>query len=176
MSVCFSLGAQTSCAKCDGENITITDPSCSGGSGAGFTVEIQGPDLSTATNPSFPFVEVAQNGDYIVRCIDNGVCGLDSTIISVTVNSTPVANAGPDVMECDTGSTALDGTGSTGASLTYAWTTPDGNIVSGASTATPTVDANGAYILIVTSGGCNSDPDTTNVMIYPPITQSPTCS
>ena len=44
----------------------------------------------------------------------------------------------------------LDGTGSsTGPDISYEWTTPDGNIVSGANTLIPTVDAAGTYTLTV---------------------------
>lgn len=48
-------------------------------------------------------------------------------------------------------SAVLDGTNSSGGPNTsYQWTTADGNIVSGANTTTPTVDAPGSYVLTAT--------------------------
>jgi len=69
---------------------------------------------------------------------------------------------------CDTVTATLNGGNSTPSTgLTYSWTTNNGNIVSGASTSTPIVNADGDYILTVTDGaGCSSS-DTLGVIIDP---------
>ena len=73
--------------------------------------------------------------------------------------SIPTASAGADmVLNCATLSVQLDGTAST-PGLQYNWVAiNNGNIVSGATTLTPTVNAVGGYVLTVTnpSGGCSA--------------------
>ncbi len=71
-----------------------------------------------------------------------------------------IADAGPDLeLPCPGSSLMLDGTASdSGSDFQYTWTTFNGNIVSGANTATPTVDEGGTYILTVlnTTTNCES--------------------
>ncbi|HXS56986.1 MAG TPA: S8 family serine peptidase, partial [Hanamia sp.] len=73
--------------------------------------------------------------------------------------STPVANAGVDkVLDCSNATVQLDGTPST-PGLQYSWTAVDnGQVLSGETTLTPTVDAVGNYVLTVTdpTGGCSA--------------------
>ncbi|MAT55729.1 MAG: hypothetical protein CMN32_14730 [Saprospirales bacterium] len=88
---------------------------------------------------------------------NNGCTSSDNTSVGINVTP-PVADAGPDMeLDCLTTTATLDGTGSTtGANISYQWTTTDGNIVSGANTLTPEVDAAGTYCLTVTDNdnGC----------------------
>ncbi|MBL7775092.1 MAG: gliding motility-associated C-terminal domain-containing protein, partial [Saprospiraceae bacterium] len=63
------------------------------------------------------------------------------------------------VLTCDNPSLSLNGTGtSTGPEFQYLWTTANGQIVSGATSLTPTVSQPGAYLLLVTdtSNGCTA--------------------
>ena len=100
----------------------------------------------------------------------------------------PLANAGPDQPVSMGTLVTLDGTGSTGGSLTYTWTRISGPSVAlgGATTAHPTftapnVPAAGATVTFEltvcegTSSNC-SDPDTVNVHIsninQPPVAQA----
>ncbi|MFN5223129.1 MAG: hypothetical protein ACK5DJ_03000, partial [Bacteroidota bacterium] len=66
---------------------------------------------------------------------------------------TPTVNAGPDkTINCTNSSVALNGS-SNAINATYTWTASNGgNIVSGASTATPIVNAAGTYTLTVSTG------------------------
>ncbi len=69
-----------------------------------------------------------------------------------------IADAGPDtILTCTNPAVALDGSASS-PGLTYTWTTANGNIVSGANTLTPVVDAPGVYTLEVfnPAGGCQA--------------------
>jgi gliding motility-associated-like protein len=93
----------------------------------------------------------------------------DADTISVTVNPTPTANAGADqVLPCVPPTVNLNGSGSSAG--TYVWTTPDGNIVSGAATNTVTVDATGTYTLTVTdANGCINSDAATVTATTPPV-------
>ncbi|MEZ4953635.1 MAG: gliding motility-associated C-terminal domain-containing protein [Saprospiraceae bacterium] len=80
-------------------------------------------------------------------------CSNTSSVEVFTDVETPVAIAnGGGELNCVVPSLTLDGSGSSaGSNFSYSWTTALGNILSGANTLTPTVDAAGIYILQVTS-------------------------
>jgi len=99
---------------------------------------------------------------YEVTATDGDVTVTDQ--VTVFVYPKPIANAGPAQILAG-GQATLQGSASGGtAPYSYAWTTSDGNIVSGANTATPLVDQAGTYTLIVTDAfGCVSDEDQVEV-------------
>lgn len=98
-------------------------------------------------------------GEYTATVRDYNEC---ETSIDLVVNEEPApqADAGPDKqLSCNVDTVQLDGTESTTSNIySYLWTTEDGNIVSGETTLTPTVDAAGSYVLKITDGvyGCVS--------------------
>ncbi|MBK7408815.1 MAG: gliding motility-associated C-terminal domain-containing protein [Saprospirales bacterium] len=79
-----------------------------------------------------------------------GCASVDQVVVSQDI-VVPQAAAGSDgLLTCTVTDLQLDGTASdAGPSLTYQWTTPDGNILSGANTTTPQIDAPGTYTLQV---------------------------
>lgn len=87
---------------------------------------------------------------------------------NITVNALPVANAGPTKsLTCVAITTVLAGSGGG----TYSWSGP--GIISGGTTAGPTVGSAGVYSLTVTSGGCSSLTSTVAVgfnTVAPPAT------
>ena len=99
--------------------------------------------------------------------IVNGNCSTTSDEVTIRVFNAlnPIANAGNDQQIClPATSTILQGSGSTGSSFTYLWTTTSGgNITSGGTTLTPTVNAGGTYTLQVTNtaNGCTKTSTTT---------------
>ncbi len=102
-------------------------------------------------------------GTYTVTATDaNGCTGTASAVI-LENTTPPTADAGPRMaITCNNATVTLNGTGSSsGADILYQWTTNDGNIVSGANTTTPVVDAEGTYTLTVTdiSNGCTAEDD-----------------
>ena len=140
-------------------------------------------DKATAT---FVAPTVTADTTYVFKLTVNG--GVDTTSDADTVTIVVkkpaqqlVANAGPDQLSVSPGSTVtLDGTASTGAITTYAWTlestdpadAPEVTLTDGdKATATfvaPTVTADTAYVFKLTvSGGADttSDADTVTIVV-----------
>src|SRR5260370_33608372 len=122
----------------------------------------------TSVNPSFT-IDVA--GNYIIALtVSNGVASRTSSVTVSTVNSPPVANAGPNQTVAIGTLVVLDGSHSSdvdGNPLTYQWTfsrLPPGSLASliGATTVAPkfTTDKVGTYQiqLIVNNAPINSQP------------------
>ncbi|WP_338645735.1 T9SS type A sorting domain-containing protein [Flavobacterium sp. KS-LB2] len=141
---------------------TVTSIALSGSSttaGATFSwVASNGGNIVSGATTATPTVNAA--GTYTLTVTDpvNGCTATD--IALVTLNNTPPnANAGADkVLTCTVTSIALSGS-STTAGATFSWVASNGgNIVSGATTATPTVNAAGTYTLTVTNpvNGCTA--------------------
>jgi hypothetical protein len=116
-------------------------------------------------------------GTHTVSVTDGNGC-LAMATVTITSNTTPpTAEAGPPaVITCTTPTPMLNGTGSsTGGNIQYQWTTVDGNIISGATTLTPTVGAAGTYTLTVTNttNGCTaSDNTTVTTSTTPPVSNA----
>ncbi len=123
---------------------------------------------STQQNPS-----TGSPGTYTVT-ITNNANGCTATASAMVVQNTtpPVAVATvPGNLNCQTTSMQLNGTASSqGANFTYNWTTANGNITAGATTLTPTVNAAGTYVLLVTNSanGCTATASAT-VSQTPPV-------
>jgi len=103
-------------------------------------------------------ITVSAPGAYTVTMTDNNGCTKIATA-TVSGNTTPpvAAASSPGNLSCTQTSLVLSGAGSsTGASFSYLWTTVNGNIVSGATTLSPTINAAGAYTIKVTNStnGC----------------------
>ena len=92
-------------------------------------------------------------GNYTVTVTDNSTCS-KTTTFTVAPAILPVASiAQPGSINCTLPNIQLNGTSSSnGSNYTYQWTASNGgNIVSGATTLTPTVNAGGNYLLKVTN-------------------------
>ncbi len=96
-----------------------------------------------------------------------GVCPSEEAFVEVEIEPLPVARAGMDqALDCVQTEVVLDGSGSaSGAGVFYLWTTDGGNILSGANSLSPLVDAAGNYLLRVTDQnyGCSAT-DTVSVI------------
>ncbi|MEI6410795.1 MAG: choice-of-anchor L domain-containing protein, partial [Bacteroidota bacterium] len=93
--------------------------------------------------------------------ITNNFNGCTATdLVNITQDIVlPTADAGaPGLITCTNPTVTLNGTGNTGNPFTYTWTTPNGNIASGATTLHPIVDAPGDYSLLITNtnNGCTA--------------------
>jgi hypothetical protein len=97
----------------------------------------------------------------IVNNFMGGIGCHDTATVNVPAQTTvPYANAGaPKVLTCSQPQIQLHGTASTGSQFTYLWIASNGgNIVSGANTLNPLVNAVGTYKLYVTNtqNGCTT--------------------
>lgn len=103
-------------------------------------------------------------GAYNVTASDANGCTkvLAVNVTENVVQPTVAASSNGDIT-CTTNQVTLSGNGSSqGPNFTYLWTTTDGNIVSGGTTLTPTVNDCGTYILTVTNttNGCSNSAST----------------
>ncbi|MCB9353038.1 MAG: gliding motility-associated C-terminal domain-containing protein [Lewinellaceae bacterium] len=98
-------------------------------------------------------------GTYTLQVVNNsnGCVALSEVIILEDVATPPAGVSAPGILTCAVTSLPLSGAPVTGA-YTWSWVTTDGNIVSGANTPNPVIDAPGAYTLVVTSlqNGCSA--------------------
>ncbi len=139
---------------------TLTQIPLSGaGSSAGlnYTYQWSGPGIVSDETTLSPIVNAA--GTYALTVTDqtNGCTATASVTVTGTATP-PDVDAGPDfTLSCNTPRVVLQGSSST-PGVTYSWSATNGNIVSGGSTANPTVDAPGLYTLLVTdpASGCTA--------------------
>lgn len=111
---------------------------------------------SIVGNPDQKTITVDKAGTYQVEVQGPTGCSNTDTVVVTEDFTKPNVSAGPDkVLTCSITSVQLAGS-STTPNATFAWSTLNGHIVSGANTATPTVDAAGTYHLVVTNpvNGC----------------------
>ncbi len=109
-------------------------------------------------NTLTPMVDAA--GTYVLTVTNSANnCTAMASVVVTRDTVLPVINAGSAAtLTCSATSLVLNGTGDSSATVTYLWTSADGNIVSDATTLTPTVDAAGTYTLTATNtlSGCTS--------------------
>ncbi|MBL7803894.1 MAG: gliding motility-associated C-terminal domain-containing protein [Saprospiraceae bacterium] len=149
------------------DSITCQSPSISldaSGSSSGPTFSYQwtasnGGNLVSGDTTLTPLVNAAGNYTLLITNNLNGCTTSASIPVTADQNVvSAVANA-PDTLSCATGTILLDANGSSsGASISYAWTTVDGNILLGGNTPNPSVDEPGTYQLLVTNSanGCSA--------------------
>ncbi|MGQ0829976.1 MAG: T9SS type A sorting domain-containing protein [Bacteroidota bacterium] len=142
-------------------NCIVTQVTLDGSSttpGAAFMwVAKDGGVILSGANSATPLVKIP--GKYVLTVTNpkNGCTAQDSANVFQDITA-PNINAGPDkILNCITSSVVLNGS-STTIGATFSWSTVDGNIVSGGSSATPTVNATGTYVLTVTNpiNGCEA--------------------
>lgn len=115
---------------------------------------------------------VCAPGVYTV-VVTNPINGCTSTA-SVTVSSNANVPSAiillPEHLNCNNSTVELDGSASSqGADFSYAWSTTNGNIVSGAASPISTVSEEGSYVLTVTdiTNGCTASATVTVVQTTP---------
>jgi gliding motility-associated-like protein len=128
----------------------------SASSGTGITYLWTGPSVLTGSTAA---VATANSpGTYTLTVTGTNFCTATSQVQVLPDNNYPTADAGtPQEVTCATTTVPLGGTTtSTGADITYSWTTSNGNITGTTNTATTTADLNGNYVLTVTNttNGC----------------------
>jgi gliding motility-associated-like protein len=137
--------------NCSADQIQLS-ATIGGGNNLSFSWTTPDGNFVTGTNTLQPTVDAPGTYELVVINEDTGCQNTSSVLVEQDVQI-PMADAGPDgLLNCLVTELSLDGQNSdAGASIIYQWTTTDGNILSGASTINPTIDAAGAYILEVTN-------------------------
>ena len=95
-----------------------------------------------------------------IQNTDNGCTNESSVEVNQDDEVPVIVFAEPEVLTCVVNSLLLDATqSSTGQTLTYSWSTPDGQIINGADGLTPEVGEPGDYVLLITDGsnGCSNE-------------------
>jgi gliding motility-associated-like protein len=109
---------------------------------------------------SGPTLSVNTAGNYVLVGFNPANNCFNAVPVNVQANQTPPgAEAGQSfTLDCAGETLPLNGSGSGGANLGFQWATQDGNIVSGANSATPAINKAGTYTLTVTNllNGCTA--------------------
>lgn len=151
---------------------STTTLSLSGSSStSGATYSWSGPSIVSGSTTATPTVN--GTGTYTLTVTDpsNGCTATDNMTVNADSNIPDASIGATSDLDCSTTSTTIAGS-STTPGVTYSWSTSGGNIVSGGSTATPTIDAPGTYTMTVTDPG-NGCTNTANITISEDVT-SPT--
>lgn len=136
-----------------------------------------GPDGQQAGNTLQILTSVP--GIYTLQALNmaNG-CTASAQVALAQDTDPPVVDAGPDqTLNCSMTELALQGVATGSGSLSFAWSTPNGLILSGADTPSPVIGAPGEYVLLATqaTNGCTAsavahvlqDSDQPSVQILP---------
>ena len=116
-------------------------------------------DGNIVGDPTLLSIEVDMAGSYVLAVLNStsGCLTVDSVLVTSNADNPSVeAGTSPD-LTCSVTELTLDGTASEqSADFTYAWSTQDGNIVSGADGLNPSIDQEGTYELTITNNvnGC----------------------
>jgi gliding motility-associated-like protein len=105
-----------------------------------------------------------------VTNLSNGCIRSDSVSVAENLTAPGLAISTPGILTCTTVAVQLDAQSVPGG--TFTWTSPDGNIVSGINTATPTVNLPGMYVTTATDpqNGCSSkDTILVGINTQPPV-------
>jgi gliding motility-associated-like protein len=138
-------------------NCTATTVVLSGtGSATGTNISYQwlGPDQNPIQGANQPNYTTSSPGQYTLRVINTYTGCINQLSGTVNQDATlPVAEAGaPQLLNCLVLNATLDGAqSSSGSNIAYLWSTPNGNIVSGATMPTASVNQPGLYVLRVTN-------------------------
>ena len=144
---------------CEVLNITLDATASSSGNNYIYNWTTTNGNIVSGANGTNPLISLP--GDYHLEVLDNSNNCVSFADITVDEDITPpVVEAGLNAtIYCGDTTVTLDASGTdVGANFSYEWTTLDGNIVSGATTLSPTTNEVGTYYLAVenTVNGCQS--------------------
>jgi hypothetical protein len=150
---------------CAQSTVTISAANSSSGANISYNwFASNGGVIVSGANTLTPVVGAA--GNYTLQITNSQTtCNAFATTSVATNIVPPTANAGPTAsINCTQTTAQLQGVAPSGSNFSVAWTASGGgNIVSGANTLTPTVNASGTYTIVVTNtqNGCTATSATT---------------
>jgi gliding motility-associated-like protein len=138
--------------SCSSSSVQLNGSSSTGGVNFSWA----GPGVVSGGSSETPMVNMAGAYTLTVTNPANGCTSTSNVNVTNDVGIPNVNTGGPQVITCTNPSAVLNGSSST-AGVTFSWAGP--GIVSGGSTATPTVNADGVYTLTVNdaSNGCSAN-------------------
>jgi thiol-disulfide isomerase/thioredoxin len=142
--------------NCAVNQVTVSGAGSATGAGITYLWTTTNGSIVSGANTINAVVNSA--GTYSLKVTNTNLgCSTTTTTQVNYINNAPVANAGTSqVLTCALPQVTLNGAASSsGTEFTYAWSTTNGNIVSGANTATPAVNDPGVYNLVVTNTTTN---------------------
>lgn len=150
--------------SCENNQVTLSGEGSSEGPLMLYNWTTSNGNIVSGANTLNPVVDAA--GTYTLIVTDAQTICTESTSVEVVGDfAAPTSIAGdPQSLDCQNVVATLDGSASSsGSNYTYLWTTANGNITDGETTAIATVNAAGVYTLIVTNtlNGCSSNSSVT---------------
>lgn len=135
-------------------DLTSAQPQITSAGTATFAYYILQADANAGNTNTIPapatFLSAGNQTIYVL--VRNGGCSYVVTLQLLSTPQTTLTIAAPQTITCTTSQVTLNASASVvSAGSTVAWTTTGGNIVSGANTLTPVVNAGGAYTLTVSN-------------------------
>jgi gliding motility-associated-like protein len=151
----------------DCENNEVALDASNSDNGTNFVYEWTTSDGSITGSTSSQQALTSAAGTYTLQITNtDNDCVNTATVTVIEDREQPTAEAGSlDTLNCYSPSLQLDGNASSqGVEYSYQWTTPNGNLISGADGLSPMVDAPGMYELQVTNTVNNCvDTDMVNI-------------
>ena len=142
---------------CDNATINLNGNGSSSGTNIHYQWITEDGNIVFGGNTTTPLIDVAGTYTLTVSDTSNGCSATASVVVTALISSDIFAASGDaDQLTCNRSVITLSGNGSTGEHIVYEWTTEDGNILEGANTLSPSINAPGKYTLIVrdTLTGC----------------------
>ncbi|MEQ8707100.1 MAG: choice-of-anchor L domain-containing protein [Phaeodactylibacter sp.] len=108
--------------------------------------------ISAGAGTLQPTINAPGTYNLLVVNTDNGCTSSQSIDVDQDITPPVVAATTPDTLTCTLTSLQLDATASSsGTIFQYTWSTPDGNLQSGSTSPTPSVNSGGNYLLTLTN-------------------------
>ncbi|WP_228378841.1 choice-of-anchor L domain-containing protein [Chryseobacterium hispalense] len=146
LTACYTQGNATF-------NLTSAQTSISTTPGATFSYYINQADASAGNGNTIATPTAFQSsGQTVYVLVKNGFCSKVAELQLIKASQITATIATPSTLTCTNSQTTLNASGSTyPAGSTFAWTTTNGNIVSGANTLNPVVNTAGTYTLTISN-------------------------
>lgn len=155
---------------CTLTNATLNGAGSSSGPNFNYFWTASGGGTILAGNTTLnPIVSTTGTYTLLVTNTANGCTKTDVAIVNANVTAPNASIVTPGQLTCIANPVTLNGSGSTpSGSLTYQWSTSNGNILSGQTSANASINEPGQYLLVVTNtaNGCTDDQTVTVTQDY----------